>query len=448
MSRKRPHHASLPHSRRIGREVLVGLALTFLLLIPERLFEKTTPGKLWEGAVYAWLQTRLTGEETLPVAIVNISTLDPRPVPGKLTPREQITKVIDTVAAQGAAAIGIDVDFSPEDGSWTPRGGPQLFDHLLDLRTPVFLGVGRTRYELPDQWLGAADYRKLAAAISISAEDNRKMPLWIGAGSVESCLAADADLVGVRVSDKSAESTCLPSLGARLARRSRSREPHVAFWPRWFASPLEEEVIQKEEPITTAYFPVDYGPAATLRDQTSSAILSGDGVRLVLNPRLTSLEGKVVLLGNTDWEVTPDKYPIPPWQRETPGVYFHACATYTLIKGPLLEVTGAGRVVLDVFFASLVLTGMSFLQGSKHKKSEHVAADRLRFLLTWLAIVIVTFCGYALVQTTRVLWTDWLLVDVVLLFHSWVERHLERHEERLSELWHNVFFETRKGESL
>jgi hypothetical protein len=146
---------------------------------------------------------------------------------------------------------------------------------------------------------------------------------------------------------------------------------------------------------------------------------------LLLNPNVVDLRGKLVLLGNTGWEKTPDKYPIPPWQKEAAGVYFHACAAYTLIKGPLFEITEGARIALDLLFAGVILLSVSWLRLYYSARThDEVASHRVHFALTCVAIAVALIVGYGFVQYTRTLWTDSLLVSVALITHSLLERHL------------------------
>ena len=130
--------------RRIALDLGVGLLLTLALLLVKLFFETTTPGKLLDGMLYCWIQTRLSvDEQKLPVAVVDISKLDSDARPGRLTPRAQLERLIDAIVKQEPAAIGIDIDFSPLDEGWTARSGPQFFDYVRQLSVPVYLGVDR-----------------------------------------------------------------------------------------------------------------------------------------------------------------------------------------------------------------------------------------------------------------------------------------------------------------
>jgi len=440
--------------RRIALDLAVGLLLTLALLVVKLFFETTTPGKLLDGMLYCWIQTRLSVDEPkLPVAVVDISQLDSDARPGRLTPRAQLERLIDAIVKQDPAAIGIDIDFSPLDEGWAARSGPQFFDYVRQLSVPVYLGVDRSRYGEAAAWLGAEDYQNLAGNIAIPMDDNREMPLWIRRGSSGSCFQMAADLLGFRSNSQAdeksvaagASTSCLPSMNLALARKSPRRKQHTVHWPSSLLRPFHEERIDESSEVFAAYFLPDYSVARYLREQTSTAVVSDNDVQLALNSSLTGLKGRIVLLGNTAWDKTLDKYPIPPWQKEVPGVYFHACAAYTLIKGPLVEVTEGARFGLDLLLATAILLVVSWLRlHYAAKRKEEFAAHRMNFVFTSLAVVVVLALGYGFVQYTRVLWTDSLLVAAGLLFHALLVRHVENFANWAGPRWHGMWFEQRR----
>jgi CHASE2 domain-containing sensor protein len=422
--------------RRVALDVAVGLALTIGLLVLKVVFETTTPGKLFDGMLSYWVQTPPSfNDPRLPVAVVDISGLDASAVEGRPTPRAQLEGLIGAIAKQGPSAIGIDVDFSPADAGWTQRGGPQFFDYLRKLPIPVYLGVSRSRYGEPAEWLGAGDYQVFAANIAIPAEDNREMPLWIQRGSSASCLELAAGVLGFRpeINAKHKDSpngrttTCLPAMSLALARKYRDNGNHALHWPSNLLKPFDEELIDRANDTSVALYVPDYSAVKHIQEQTSGAIVSGNEVRLALSPVLTSLHGKIVLLGNTSWETTPDKYPIPPWNKEVPGVYFHACGVYTLIRGPLLAITARARVGLDLLVAAVVFFCLSwwhpYFSGTA---GDEIAAYRVHSGVTALAAAAVLAVGYGLVQYARVLWTDSLLIAVALVLHNTLAPQVEK----------------------
>jgi hypothetical protein len=412
----------------LARSVLPGLIWVSLLVF-KCYFDDTAPGKLLERAVYALLQTRLTRDGSLPVAVVDISRLDARQIEGHPSPREQLRRVIDAVVAKQPVAIGIDIDFSPEGNGWTERGGPQLFDYIQRLKIPVFLGVSRSRYDAPESWLGANEYKDLAVTISVPRDDNRTLPLWIGN---EECSATVAGLLGRKdLIPPAASAACLPSMSTALAQRYRGNKDRESCGWEWFARSSSIKPLDQKK---AEYFWVDYGAAQSVQDQLSQATALGEHASLNINHALMGFQKRIVILGNTQWEVTPDKYPIPPWEAETPGVFFHASGVYTLIKGPLREITCEGRLLLDpgigLVVGCLGLLGACLLHGRRLKEKSAVQKHSMRWWKNWAMIFLFAGLGVGFVRATRILWTDWLWACVAVLIQGWLEEHLEPYVER------------------
>lgn len=425
--------------------------VTALLLGFTNWFDGTTPGKLFEGAVYAWFQTLLADDGPLPVVVVDISDLDSQQVPNRPSPREQLRSLIDVIAKEGPPdAIGIDIDFSPDENGWTERGGPQLFDHLGERMTgglPVYVGADRTRYGKSEKWLGDADYKDLAVMLALRKEDNRKMPLWIGDPDV--CLAQVANAQAAKkvgkISPKAAsgQGDCLFSMSAALALQYLNREDLGPCGWRCFAPSFERFTIDKALQIDTEFFVVDYGAVQRLVEQPRQAVLCGNHVLLARNPTSPTLRHRIVILGNTQWEATRDKYPIPPWQKEVPGVFFHASGVYTLIKGPLREITPGWRAVLDVLVVAMCVAVQQFV----HRRFPRVEQDRVRWAAIWLVIVFVLALGsyYWLLRSERILWTDWPWISITLLLHGWLDRQLEQHDRMFQNMGRGLGSEERDG---
>jgi CHASE2 domain-containing sensor protein len=198
------------------------------------------------------------------------------------------------------------------------------------------------------------------------------------------------------------------------------------FWPHIISTVKPAKRLNPASPIRTASFLVDYGAVERLRGQTAIADVCGGDVKFF--PR-TDFRGKVVILGNTQWETTLDKYPIPPWQREVPGVYFHSSGVYTLIQGALREPTKPlGEVLFDVLAVMLVTALILGIERALHNR---FSEERIRWLAIWIVVIAVAFWGYWMIRSTRILWTDWLWVCLALLIHGWMERHTKRHSRTL-----------------
>ena len=118
--------------------------LCIILLLALKLgFEHTGLGKQFEVLGYNFLQRQLL-RESVPVQVVDISDMpiSETNIDGKIyeaTSRDSLRKIIDAIAAQDAAAIGIDLDFSPDRGYVTPRD-PDFFQYCLDRGGAYFSG--------------------------------------------------------------------------------------------------------------------------------------------------------------------------------------------------------------------------------------------------------------------------------------------------------------------
>jgi CHASE2 domain-containing sensor protein len=193
--------------------------------------------------------------------------------------------------------------------------------------------------------------------------------------------------------------------------------------------------------LKTEYYWVDYGAAQSLQDQLSQAAAFGEHASLNINHAVTGFQKRVVLLGNTQWEVTPDKYPIPPWETETPGVFFHASGVYTLIKGPLRKITWEGQLVLDPL---IVLLLAFLLHRLWRKKKTATQKHSMRWSTNWVILLLIAVFGFGLVRTTRILWTDWLWACLAVLIQGWLEEHLEpyveRERQRNPKVWYRFIF--------
>jgi CHASE2 domain-containing sensor protein len=115
-----------------------------------------------------------------------------------------------------------------------------------------------------------------------------------------------------------------------------------------------------------------------------------------------------------------------------PGVYFHACAVYTLIRGPLLGITAGARVGLDLLVATAVLLCLSWWRlYYRGTAGEETVTYQGYIGLTSLAAIAVLVAGYGLVQYARILWTDSLVIAAALVFHSLLAARIEKGTKRV-----------------
>jgi hypothetical protein len=84
----------------------------------------------------------------------------------EITDRRMLDGLVDTLREYRAAAIGLDIDFSPDDTGFIDPKDPQLFDKWTQYGN-VRIGVFRREGDVPDRWLGRPEFSGLAAGIML-----------------------------------------------------------------------------------------------------------------------------------------------------------------------------------------------------------------------------------------------------------------------------------------
>jgi CHASE2 domain-containing sensor protein len=390
-----------------GHTIWTGLLVTVLILVVKLGFEHTTFYRSYQTATYNWLQSWLQPPHTradLPVVVLDISKLESDVVEVKgtkftVTPREKLLPLIQAVAAQSPSAIGVDIDFAPNQfGLLDPQRDQPFFRSLLKIKEtiPIFLGIGRTHGDHPRFWLSLPEFESLAADIVVP-EDERKMFRWVET-------APDP---------KSGQSGRGRSLSAALAEAYTQREQERRGW---FAWAWTKDSIEQIEPYLKANeFLVDYSPVQTLQDMRVTTIEP-----LVVADFEWTLKDKVVLIGDGVTFDTRDTFPIPTLthRRGVPGIYKHAAAVYTLIKAPLYELTGYGRILVDLFLSLMVLVPLAFLRRIISRRTNNRLAEESTIgLLIILVTVFAVVVGVVFVHYTRTIWDDFIFVIIALWIH-------------------------------
>ncbi len=391
------------------REFLRGVLLTALLIGLKVLVEHGEFGKQLEQMTYNLLQLRLLSHAkwwAQPVAIVDISGLASAPYrsDGKtefVTPRRPLAEIIAAIAAQNPRAIGIDLDFSPGDSGYVTPEDPILLQSLLDLRrqgVPIYVGIFDSVVRDPTHWLGEARFQPMAAYITIPnpehTEPATRMVEWVRpAGVPEPC----------------------PSLAFALAHPGQAAVMPLLRWA------VRRTSLASEAEYAAAEFLIDYGPVEKL---IAGRVLVENGNDVTRQG--SRLAGKIVLVGRASPGQSADQFSIPGRGMPVPGIYVHAAAVHTLLRAPLYHLTTAGRIVADALAALLVFGPILLARlYSRRRTLDPAAAHRLQVILTTAVILAVLVLGYYLVDRTRLIWTDHLMVVGALLLHSPAEHFLE-----------------------
>lgn len=386
------------------RDAFKGLLFAGLILLIQLAVEHTRVGHALEVAGYDFLQGRLTYDK-VPVHVIDISELKPTTVVigGKsytATPREELRQIIEAVVEQRPKAVGVDIDFSPDDeGFITPRD-PDFFRFCASQKVPVFLGVHRTLALPPAAWLGGAEFEPLAAGI-ILPNESRRVPKWIQTGE---------------------HFAPRPTLSGALGGAFGESRCEGAEWLR--GAGLAEQVNEHEFKSGGAAgeIAVDYSPLEKLVEDrtlrtTSPAVIRDQG-------RL--LRDKIVLIGDAGEPRGRDYCYTPGREAPVPGVYCHACAAYTISQAPLYELTARGRVLLDLTLSVGIVTLLTLIRlRTRGAAGGGLAVERVRGWLTLFVVVAAFVVGVMFVRSTCVMWSDFIIALGFLALHPSIEHRLE-----------------------
>ena len=408
----------LHRRKEIRRDLLKGLLFILIVLSIKLLIERTTFGKHLELMDYGFLQTQLSRERA-PITIVDISDLAQKDyvVKGQIvraTPREPLQEMIQAIAEQKPKAIGVDIDFSPDEkGHALPRE-PEFFQFCLDIHkqtgVPVFLGIKRTIGDPAAQWLGDERYEDLAASILVPRDTRRMVSL----------IRVEEE---TKPEERERRITTIQSMSSRLA-VAWGRQPDRFAQALLLRLGLLERISEKhlDYGVSPEDFLVDYSALDSIEkvSATNAAALR-DG------SRRDRIFGKLVLIGDATLGKATDLFPVPGRAQELyPGVFLHASGAYTLIRAPLYELTRSGRLVIDlllsgVILGALVLIGLFYGDPQSRERATH----RLRGIFTLVVVIVAIVIGVIFVRITRIMWDDFFLALILLVFHPSIEDRAE-----------------------
>lgn len=400
--------------KRIRSDLFLGVIVAIVLLLIKSQLEKTPFVEQIELLGYNQLQRQLSSRfnaNDFPIQIIDISDLMTTPTSGAatpVTPRDRLFDLLKGIADEKPLAIGVDVDFSANEfGYRDPVNDPKFFADVIGLQkepTPkVFLGVADVCKTPHKEWL-PDEYNELAACIVVPNGDDRKMFKWIKTGTSEQG----------------------PMMCAALAGKGARSGSKAWWWPNWALK--ASRVKELSDGASAEDFLVDYSPLKTLEHDRLFTI-SGQSAR----EEGSRLNGKIVLVGDGTMNKASagDMFPIPgsPWEIY-PGIYVHACAVYTLLRDPLYELTGWGRIVLDLLLAIGVIGSIAAIRTFYVATHRTVATERLMSVFTGVVAIAVVLGGLALVRFEGILWDDFLVVLIVLLLHPKIEKCMAAFTER------------------
>jgi CHASE2 domain-containing sensor protein len=402
----------------LWRDARRSLLFSAIIVLATITIDCTRFGQEIEFLGYKIVQARLVPRD-VPVTVIDIAGLAARP--GVATPRKTLEEAIEAIADQQPSAIGVDIDFSPDEQGYLHPNDPSFFQFCLDTASrkgvPIFLGIGRTVLKPRAEWLGSGSYQKLAASIIIPIDVRRMMK-------------------DIRVEGEYA----LParSMAAVLA-ESHGQSNRSAFAGSLEKLGLVENLSTRAlgSGLTLREFWIDYGAIENIKviRTTNPEVLRDESQR-------EQMEHKIVLLGDASGNFG-DRFQVQ--GRDYPGVLLHACAAYTLVSGPLYIITTSGRLAIDAVCILLVLATVTVIRYFYDRGGDRtVAGHRLKVIVTMILLLIPLAVGVGFVRGTRILWNEFLLGAAALLLHPSIEHRLNAIWSTVSRVLPRIAFEKGK----
>jgi CHASE2 domain-containing sensor protein len=379
----------------LRHDVATTIVLILLAVLLEAIVGHTRFAHHLALASYHMFQEELASQST-PISIIDISDLRPKRL-DQATSRPQLQELLLAIATHNPKAIGIDIDFSPEKGTYLDPADPSFFDFCTNFPNatgiPLSLGVGRATGGSSADWLGDAKYQQLAASIVVP-HDTQRMPYAITDPSGARLRSISASLAAAYGEAKSRPITGWLERMHLISRFSERRD----------AAGLAFDEYLVDYSALDSLFTVRTASPELVRDQAFDR----------------PFRNHIVLIG--DVEGATDLFPVPGRERLEPGVKLHGCAVHTLVAGPLYGVTHVGGVVLTATLIIAVLAPVVAVRAwSRARGKKPWILERLHGTITVLLTLAALVCSGIIVRTTHVIWDGFFLAFFALAFHQPVE---------------------------
>jgi CHASE2 domain-containing sensor protein len=367
------------------------------------LFELTPWGEFVDDKTYTTLLSRFSarGTTTRPdVLVIDISAIAREPRKNRsndmITPRGPIQDLIAVLTELHPKAVGVDVDFSPDNqliDPDDPKFFQWCFERMRQTGVRIFLGVLRSAITQDKEWLSDGRYYRLAGFIGVDNSPRwrehwpDRATYWLMAGNDQPLRSMSAALAGIDLDQLMHEN-------ARWRWLNWAMKPTsiIDFAP---VTRIKEDALYAETPVDANYF----------RKQADK------------------IRNRIVLLGdikpeNCDPKEEDDCFYVTGIKTPVHGVFLHACAAMTILHGtPIYELTFVGRILADAILAIVVLIavqGAIWFRSRLHLpigRLEHIVKD---IIFTSALIATVVIVALICVGYTSVLWTDFIVVCLVL----------------------------------
>jgi hypothetical protein len=402
-----------PSGKNIWREFFSAFLLCVIMAALATVFVNDTGvGEEFAAFEYRLLQGQLRPGENLKVTIVDISNLE---LKSGITPRHMLMKVLAAVTDQRPAAVGVDIDFSPEHYKFIDSGDPQFFADCLRLRkkvnVPVYLGIFRTRALPSDQWLGFPAFEDLAAALLVPL--SRKESLW--------SLSTSATKSNAEHSRKLDAPTMSSALASSLKRPENKWQNALGK-----LNPFEELIEERlAKDVAIQKFYIDFSSSERLKRDAiviPAEDYSKTGLGPIMRSRAEGIAGKIILIGDVSNPRGRDVFINPANHQKIPGVVVHAAAAETLVSTPLYAFPEINGFLLDTI-VSVSIVGLIFLARVAYRDS--LQEERLVWVANVGGAIIILLFGLC-INASRVLWPDFLLLAIGLLLHPTAHKQFDK----------------------
>jgi class 3 adenylate cyclase/CHASE2 domain-containing sensor protein len=391
------------HPKSLVPFVLKNVMLISVVLLVRASLLISPVGRHVKNAENTILQERLRLQRTvwnhdkdprLPL-VIDISEAIPS-VPRQPTNIVALNEVVDALREFSPQAIGIDIDFSPENAparpmDWYTFRQWQRLTRPEDSRPlPVRLGVFRRRYDLPGNWLGRSEFSSMAAGMAVP-DDHQNNYYY--------------------VQNKAAKHEPLLQLAASLYEAAGGVRPHAGgILPTIFSDTGAN--------LQYGVYVVDY---SYLQELNPNQVVQYRTPQL-LEADKDRIKDNVVLIG--DVGRGEDKFFLAHTTDLVPGVLIHACSLMTLRNGALRFVDARRSIGLDVvasLFSLLLVFVVTFAINFKYLDLHGV-----QILRSWSVAFLVLILCYGWVGWAGVFWPDFLWISFALLVAPFLAEPLWR----------------------
>lgn len=406
------------HHSALGR-IAIGLTLGLVILVVKVKFEHTEPYSRFRLWMYGVIQGTMGPSEAPSVQLVGISGI-PRVEGSAVAPggpavsRSYLYARLAEIVAGKPRAVGVDVDFSPDEG-----GNPITLDDADFFRAvrelseksgvPIFLGVHRHAADVPSQWLGRQEFRSIAAGLGVGNDE-----FQAEAGELASHVPSVLRMLSWTKTDATAEP--LRSLAFALAERDLHQATTPPDWLKWAVEVQSE--FSPEPPLDTKGFLVSYRMLDAL---ARSAMPIGQVEPARLRDKYVILGDIRVLPAKPDPSSRKDLFLVPGRADWYSGAILHGCAVDTLVNSPLRQWTHIGRIAVDL---ALALFGILIIEVGRAMFRNRGALIEWTVTLVLAALVVVVALPFA--GRIRLMWDDAVIVALCLCLHTYIDVRLSK----------------------